>query len=399
MTQPDRPVRCPRPDDVADQATLDYLLDVGVSPERVADLGAGGDARDALAEHRLMGDAVRTSARELARELGVELSSVEQFLSAAGLPAADLDAPIVTPQETDVLRAYFTAAELFTAEPALRFLRVLSGSVARVAEAAISMFQLNVEDPLVASGGTQLERTRASDEALMLLRYVPELFTSLFPRMALDATRRLSAGQASAPSHDRLLMTVGFADLVGSTQLARNRGPAELAAILVAFERLAHEAMVGQARVVKSIGDEVMFVTSNAADACRSALQLTDAVEADPDLPGLRVGLAMGPTIALDGDFYGEEVNRASRLVRVAEPCAVVATTTVAQRSASDADLRFEALGPRTLVGFTEPADVVAVEWRARTERSADGAVEASEAPDRNGSVTMAANDWSEPSC
>ena len=76
-------------------------------------------------------------------------------------------------------------------------------------------------------------------------------------------------------------------------------------------------------RVVKMIGDEVMFAVDDGAFAADIAIALVEALVRDPDLPGVRVGLASGPTLSWEGDLYGPTVNLASRLVNIARPNSV----------------------------------------------------------------------------
>ncbi len=344
-------------------AMVCYLLDAGVPAERLVGVRGGSALRHALSEHRLFGDAKRCSPRQVAHDVGADIELVREVLASAGLPAPDPDAAIVTPAEKEVLGAFLGGARLFGDEALLRFTRVLAGSLGRVTEAAVSMFSVNVEDPLVARGGSQVDLTRAVDQALIALGVVPELFSALFRRHALSAIRRLSAAHVGLSGHDQVVMTIGFADLVGSTVWTQKQGPRELAVALGEFERLAHRSLQGQARLVKTIGDEVMFVTLDAADGCRTALTLVGAVQAEPTLPDLRVGLAVGPVAAHDGDFYGDEVNRAARLVHAGEPGLVVVSAAVANLAGAANDLRFVSLGTRSLPGFEEPVETAAVSW------------------------------------
>ena len=120
-------------------------------------------------------------------------------------------------------------------------------------------------------------------------------------------------------------MAVGFADMVGFTVLSQHLGDEELAAVVARFEELAHDTVVALGgRVVKMIGDEVMFVVQNATGAAQIGLSLAEAYAGDDLLSDVRVALAVGPVLVKDGDFYGPVVNLASRLVNVARPGTVL---------------------------------------------------------------------------
>ena len=106
------------------------------------------------------------------------------------------------------------------------------------------------------------------------------------------------------------------------------------------------------------IGDEAMFVSEHANDACRVALDLVDAFRTG-ELPPVRVGLAAGVVVSIFGDYYGEIVNLAARLVAVAEPSTVVASADT--RAASNNAFLFDELAPQSLKGFAAPVSICRV--------------------------------------
>jgi adenylate cyclase len=150
-------------------------------------------------------------------------------------------------------------------------------------------------------------------------------------------------------------LTVGFLDLVGSTALAERLGPEELGALISTFEREAAEVVAdADGRVVKMIGDEVMFVVSDASAACSVALELARRVEEHPALPLLRGALASGDLVRGYGDYYGPVVNGAARAVKLAEPGTILATDGVRHRTDSAA-IDFEPFGEHHLRGIERP--------------------------------------------
>lgn len=114
---------------------------------------------------------------------------------------------------------------------------------------------------------------------------------------------------------------VGFADMSNFTTLTRRASEAELRELLEAFEATATE-VVGRhnGRIVKTIGDEVLFVADTPVEGAEIALDLIAAGAADPRLPPLRIGLAAGPVMSRLGDVYGSTVNIASRLTSLSRP-------------------------------------------------------------------------------
>jgi adenylate cyclase len=136
------------------------------------------------------------------------------------------------------------------------------------------------------------------------------------------------------------IVTVGFADLVGFTALAQQLDDHELAHVVERFGTTAYD-LIGEAggRVVKMIGDEVMFEIDDPATAVELGLALAGAYHDDESVSEVRVGLASGPVLRRDGDLYGATVNLAHRIVAIAYAGAVVVSGDV--RDALDDDERF----------------------------------------------------------
>jgi adenylate cyclase len=150
-----------------------------------------------------------------------------------------------------------------------------------------------------------------------------------------------------------MLRTVGFADLVGYSSAAASMSVGELANALLDFdERCATIVVQHNGQLVKTIGDEVMFVTEEAIDACRIATALVRSF-GQGDLPPVRVGLAAGDVVSVLGDVYGPVVNLAARLVGAADPSTVVVSESV--HAAVDRVMPLSAIGPLTLKGFSDP--------------------------------------------
>ena len=141
-----------------------------------------------------------------------------------------------------------------------------------------------------------------------------------------EARRRMLREGKSETEGDQL--AVGFADLVGFTALSQQVPDKELARIVDRFEAVAYDTVVARGgRVVKMIGDEVMFSVEAAEAAAEIALTLADSFRADEALSDVRVGLAYGSVLEQEGDLYGQVVNLASRVVGIAYPGSVVVSS------------------------------------------------------------------------
>jgi adenylate cyclase len=268
-------------------------------------------------------------------------------MTAAGL-STDPDF-LVTDDEAASIRLFAGAHNNLLGEAAtLQLARVTGIAVARLAETLVGVFRLQVELPRRAAGKAYIDVVKDYAELTqtMLPNYVVTLDAVLRRQIVAVAERMWSTDP------DRSVVTVqrtvGFVDLVGYTTATASWSLRELTDVLVEFDQRTSEIVAaGHGQVVKTIGDEAMFVTEEAADACAIALDLIDA--ADGALPPVRVGLATGEMASVFGDLYGPDVNLAARLVGVAEPSTAVVSEAV---HAACPDLRLTRLPPLTLKGF-----------------------------------------------
>lgn len=149
--------------------------------------------------------------------------------------------------------------------------------------------------------------------------------------------------------------TVGFADLVSFTRLSRQLDRDALAMLVQTFETAAADVVYAAGgRLVKTLGDEVMFVTDSAAVAAEIGLRLHDLSRGDVDLPQMRIGLATGPVLMRMGDVFGTTVNRASRLTASARPGTTLLDAATAEALGASRDARFSvrAQTPRPIRGL-----------------------------------------------
>lgn len=222
---------------------------------------------------------------------------------------SDDDAAVLAAAADLVRTGRFAESEL------LQLARLFNLAAAPLAEAAASSIRRQQHD--VADGDVALEALEASIET--------------FESVVLHAwRRRLLRVLASGRATERCDEGVAFADLAGFTALVR-RGDEQWLATLDRLEAVAFEIVASHGgRVVKTIGDEVMFVHPDAAGLVGTCLDLSAAVAGDPLLPGLRIGAAWGELVATRGDRFGTPVNLASRLVRRCRPGEVLVSPELA---------------------------------------------------------------------
>jgi adenylate cyclase len=303
------------------------------------------------------------SVTEVAARLGWSVEKLARVHLAMGLPFDEGQG--IAEDLVHGLEIFDQGAALFGEEALLQFARVLGASAARVAESALSLFLSEIERPFVeATNADCLRLARANGEAADALLLVPDVIAALLPEHLERAIRRQRADTGPpAGERDRRNLTVGFVDLVDFTARSSRLDPNELAAVLGRFESLAWEAVVtNDGRVVKMIGDEVMFVTTDPGAACAAALEICERVAEDPSLLAARAGLASGEVSAWGADVFGPVVNLASRLTREVAAGQVAVTPSVRDGiAAADDRWSLHPLGRRQLKGFEEPVELLEV--------------------------------------
>jgi adenylate cyclase len=151
----------------------------------------------------------------------------------------------------------------------------------------------------------------------------------------------------------RMRLSVGFADMAGYTRLSRELDPLALARLVNRFETVSSDVVLRQGgRVIKTVGDEILFASDTAAQAVDIGLDLAEAMDTDPMLPQVRVGVATGEVVARMGDVYGPTVNLASRLTGLSNPSRVLIDGATAAAIADYPHLEAATLGEAVLQDF-----------------------------------------------
>jgi adenylate cyclase len=244
--------------------------------------------------------------------------------------------------------AMVAAESVFGEQAILALIRVMGSTMARLAAAIVSAFLVNVEPGVSPADPVGLEVARANTRATELLPALPVLLDVLL-RQHLLAARRSSLGGGVEAGYETRRLCVGFVDLVGSTALTQHIGADALGEVLSEFERVCADVVTGAGgRVIKLIGDEILYTSADERSACNIALTLAATFAEHASVPSVRAGLAAGEVLSRDGDVFGPTVNLAARAVDVASADEVVAPTELA----AGAELPAQPLPPRRLKGF-----------------------------------------------
>jgi adenylate cyclase len=346
--------RDPDAQDDADQRQLiRYAMSRGATPDEVAQAPNLGE----LALDLTLRPRGPLPLREVAASAGLDWPTTVRLMTAAGLPT-DPDFPSTADEAASIRLLAGAHNNLLGDEATLQLARVTGNAMARLAETLVGVFRLQVELPRRAAGRAYVEVVKEYAELTetLLPSFVATLDAVLRRQIVAVAERMWSTDpERSVVTVQR---TVGFVDLVGYTTATASLSLRELTRVLVEFDLRTSEIVAeGNGQIVKTIGDEAMFVTEDAGDGCRIALNLIDA--AGGTLPPVRVGLATGEMASVFGDLYGPDVNLAARLVGAAEPSTAVVSARV---RAVAGDFRFAELPPLTLKGFAEPTTAYRVQ-------------------------------------
>jgi adenylate cyclase len=342
------------PDATARLDLLQHLAARGATVENMLEADARGQLVTAAADLSMFDIGNALSLEEVADRCGVSPDRVLRLRLASGLPVEEGALfPEWLPED---IGGFELGSALFGDAPTMAFSRVMGASAARVAEAAVALFLTEVNTQLTESDASPLEWAIANEEGAALVGVVMSLVSHLVREHLPLAIRRQRSTFAPGVGPESVL-AIGFVDLAGSTEWAESLSVREQADALALFESAAWDIATRLGgRIVKLIGDEVMFATSGPAAACRIALDLCAVVDGEPSLPRARGAVGYGLVWARDGDYYGSMVNLISRSVKAAEEGAVVVTAEVVEQcEAEGAPLQVTELGPLRLRGIERP--------------------------------------------
>lgn len=337
-----------RPESETVAAVWAFLLERGVPADAIHRAELERSLHLLVMEHLILPEQPKYTPVEMAEAAGMSLEEVRRYWRSLGFP--DVADDVVAFSDYD-LSAITTLNGLLTfrmvdQEVALQMARVIGSSMARIAEAEITASPvLSGEADDVARAELLIETADATLPSLArLLEYSWRRHMQAAARRA--ALQRITSDGQSTTYE----LAIGFADLVGFTALSQQLNDRALAEVVGRFEELAFDVVVrGNGRVVKMIGDEAMFVCPDARDAVQIGLDLADAYADDDSLSDVRVGIACGPVLAREGDYYGPVVNLASRIVNIANPGSVLVSETVHEAVSGDDALSWKPLRPRHL--------------------------------------------------
>ena len=256
---------------------------------------------------------------------GVDSERSVRWWRAMGFPEVTPGEIAFGTEDVDVVRRLDTmiAAGAMSDDDVARLARLMGASFSRLVEAQLAVIPALLAT--VSAGQKDRPGTPGQvdgDDGTDAIGFVESTMNYVWRRHLLAAlTQSLSMGE------DDGLRTVGFADLSGFSKISKHASAEEIAEIVEIFETTAFDVVSAhEGRVVKLIGDEVMFVAESFDDAIEISLDLIARLQPVEAIPPLHCGIAVGPTVDVGGDVFGQTVNLASRLTDRARPDSVMVT-------------------------------------------------------------------------
>jgi class 3 adenylate cyclase len=330
---------------------IEYLDSLGFTAEEMVEAERRGRLFGLAGDVLQWSGPPTYSLRTAAEALGVPVDDLVKAWTVLGLVVPDVDQPALSEADVAGLVAWASMKAVVGDDAAVAFLRVLGASMARLAEAGSTM--VRVAQPDIQMTHTQDELTTA--QAYRAIAEVTERFSVLIDtvwRQQIVSARTHFEGVIRDDSAS-VMCGIGFADLTGFTALTQRLTPTELSDLLIDFGGAVSDLVhAGGGRVVKFIGDEVMWVTSTPELLVKVAVDLVEHPRARAAGLLVRAGLGYGRVLAIGGDYFGNPVNLAARLVAAAAPGQILASTDVRDELA---DWPAIPQDPLILKGFDSP--------------------------------------------
>jgi adenylate cyclase len=295
-----------------------------------AEGGPGSSPDPKEIEELLLGGELRYTRVDAVRLAGVTREFSGRVWRAFGYPSMPDGEVAYT--EGDVAALYrirrLMDDGLLDEDGVIRMVRAFGQTMTRLAEWQVNLLSGTLGEPSGDTADPGTVRTIVEIAEKHMEEFEPLVVHAWRRQLAAAGTRAIAASatrEAGSSSAARAPLTVGFADMVSFTQMSRELEELELARVVERFEETASDIVAScGGRLVKTLGDEVLFCAADPVVGGEIALAIAAAVKDETEVPDVRVGAAYGPVLPLMGDVFGTTVNLAARLTSLARPGSVV---------------------------------------------------------------------------
>jgi adenylate cyclase len=267
----------------------------------------------------VLGDPIELTRDEASLAAGLTVEEARPYWRAMGFADVGQDRAAFTRTDVERLRLLvgWVRDGVLDEARAVEVVRSLGQTASRLAD-----WQVDMLSRILAESEQPVQIDQVAEGMDQMLPGLESLLVHAWRRhLAAVVGRALAVVEEPVEAEEVGTATVGFADIAGFTRLVRVLADEELAAMVTAFETGAADIVAAHgARLVKTLGDEVMFVALDADSGVAIATAMHGMTGPDGASMRLRIGVATGRLVALMGDYYGDTVNRASRLTALARP-------------------------------------------------------------------------------
>jgi adenylate cyclase len=342
------------------------MRDRGYSLEDLKDAGREGRLAFGFAEELFTAEEGDVTLESVAQETGLEVELIERILVMMGTPVGHQRKLTAT----DAVAIRLCARVLAAGFPLVAFLqlvRVYVQSLRRIAEAEVRLFHLYVHEPLIRDGVPELQMAEAMGDlaaeimplAAPLTEYLHNRYLGFYIEQDVVGHMETGVEQSTAEMElGHVAVTLCFIDLTGFTRFTEEEGDIEALDVVENFVETVEATLPHDATIVKTIGDEVMVVSPDAAALTEWAVAFLGGFDRRPQP---RVGIHCGDAVYRDGDYFGSQVNLAHRIVNRALAGEVLVTDRVAATLDTRPGLRLEPIGEVSLRGFPVPTALFVV--------------------------------------
>ncbi len=341
------------------------MRDRGYSLEDLKEAGREGRLAFAFAEDLFVEEEGELTVESIARDTGMEAELIERILAMMGTPG--VGQANLTPADAMALRICGEVLEAgFPLVAFLQLVRVYVQSLRRIAEAEVRLFHLYVHEPLIRDGVPELQMAEAmgnlAAEIMPLAAPLSEYLHNRYLRYYIeqDVVGHMETTEQTTAEIElgQIPVTLCFIDLTGFTAFTEEEGDIEALDVVENFVETVEATLPRDATIVKTIGDEVMVVSPDPASLTEWAVAFLGRFDRRPQP---RVGIHSGDAVYRDGDYFGNSVNLAHRIVNRALAGEVLVTDRVAASLETRPKLRLEPIGEVSLKGFPVPTALFAV--------------------------------------
>jgi adenylate cyclase len=348
---------------VAHARIVGRLRERGHSLERIREATSQGRLAYGYIEDLFPARDGERSIEEVAEETELEASLIERLWTSLGLPPESLE----NLSEEDVQALQYISSVLDAGFPLVAFLqlaRVYGQALSQIADAEARLFHLYVHEPLMRDGVPGLQMAEEMENlagdllplASPIMDFVHQRFLQHFVEQDMVGHMEQDLGEGEELDElGRVRVAIAFADLAGYTRYTEEEGEEEALSFVERFIDAVAETLPDGARIVKTIGDEVMIVGQEPRSLCEWAVGFQALWN---ERPAPRIGVHCGAAIYRDGDYFGREVNLAARVVARARGSEVLITDAVRATVERYDHLAFEDIGQVKLKGFSEPREL-----------------------------------------